>query len=66
MLSASDARVAWSGVNVCVASALLHVLTLVHSRAIPSLQRLGCNAELVVDEFGEKLLEELDYMQVRL
>lgn len=28
------------------------------------LQRLGCNAELVVDEFGEKLLEELDYMQV--
>lgn len=31
-----------------------------------SKQRLGCNAELVVDEFGEKLLEELDYMQVRL
>lgn len=30
-----------------------------------SQQRLGCNAELVVDEFGEKLLEELDYMQVR-
>ena len=29
-----------------------------------SQQRLGCNAELVVDEFGEKLLEELDYMQV--
>lgn len=29
-----------------------------------SRQRLGCNAELVVDEFGEKLLEELDYMQV--
>eukprot|EP00878_Enallax_costatus_P012227 GHUV01012770.1.p1 GENE.GHUV01012770.1~~GHUV01012770.1.p1 ORF type:complete len:441 (+),score=154.57 GHUV01012770.1:704-2026(+) len=28
-----------------------------------SQQRLGCNAELVVDEFGEKLLEELDYMQ---
>lgn len=28
-----------------------------------SRQRLGCNAELVVDEFGEKLLEELDYMQ---
>ncbi|KIY96963.1 putative aarF domain-containing protein kinase [Monoraphidium neglectum] len=26
-------------------------------------QRLGCNAELIVDEFGEKLLEELDYMQ---
>eukprot|EP00899_Mesostigma_viride_P010722 jgi/Mesvir1/19651/Mv09933-RA.3 len=26
-----------------------------------SLQRLGCNAELIVDEFGEKLLEELDY-----
>lgn len=25
--------------------------------------RLGCNAELVVDEFGEKLLEELDYTQ---
>lgn len=28
-------------------------------------QRLGCNAELIVDEFGEKLLEELDYNQVR-
>ena len=28
-----------------------------------SLQRLGCNAELIVDEFGEKLLEELDYVQ---
>jgi hypothetical protein len=28
------------------------------------LQRLGCNAELIVDEFGEKLLEELDYLQV--
>ena len=26
-------------------------------------QRLGCNAELIVDEFGEKLLEELDYQQ---
>lgn len=25
--------------------------------------RLGCDAELVVDEFGEKLLEELDYLQ---
>lgn len=28
-----------------------------------SLKRLGCNAELIVDEFGEKLLEELDYVQ---
>ncbi|KAI8476243.1 MAG: ABC1 family-domain-containing protein [Monoraphidium minutum] len=26
-------------------------------------RRLGCNAELIVDEFGEKLLEELDYKQ---
>jgi predicted unusual protein kinase regulating ubiquinone biosynthesis (AarF/ABC1/UbiB family) len=26
-------------------------------------KRLGCDAELVVDEFGEKLLEELDYSQ---
>lgn len=26
--------------------------------------RLGCDAELVVDEFGQKLLEELDYTQV--
>lgn len=26
-------------------------------------RRLGCAAELVVDEFGEKLLEELDYTQ---
>ena len=28
-----------------------------------ALKRLGCNAELIVDEFGEKLLEELDYVQ---
>jgi len=28
-----------------------------------SLKQLGCNAQLVVDEFGEKLLEELDYTQ---
>ncbi|KAL5568884.1 hypothetical protein UlMin_025459 [Ulmus minor] len=28
---------------------------------IHDLQKLGCNAELIVDEFGEKLLEELDY-----
>ncbi|XP_024519454.1 protein ACTIVITY OF BC1 COMPLEX KINASE 1, chloroplastic [Selaginella moellendorffii] len=26
-----------------------------------STKKLGCNAELIVDEFGEKLLEELDY-----
>ncbi|KAH9552254.1 hypothetical protein CY35_09G055500 [Sphagnum magellanicum] len=26
-----------------------------------SIQKLGCNTELIVDEFGEKLLEELDY-----
>ena len=25
--------------------------------------RLGCNSELILDEFGEKLLEELDYRQ---
>lgn len=29
-----------------------------------SIQKLGCNAELIVDEFGEKLLEELDYTLV--
>jgi len=28
-----------------------------------SIKQLGCNAQLVVDEFGEKLLEELDYVQ---
>ena len=28
-----------------------------------SLRQLGCDAVLVVDEFGEKLLEELDYTQ---
>jgi len=28
-----------------------------------SQERLGCNAQLIVDEFGEKLLEELDYVQ---
>jgi predicted unusual protein kinase regulating ubiquinone biosynthesis (AarF/ABC1/UbiB family) len=28
-----------------------------------TLRQLGCNAELIVDEFGEKLLEELDYVQ---
>ncbi|KMT19756.1 hypothetical protein BVRB_1g008120 isoform A [Beta vulgaris subsp. vulgaris] len=26
-----------------------------------SIQKLGCNAELIVDEFGEKILEELDH-----
>lgn len=26
-------------------------------------ERLGCSPELIVDEFGEKLLEELDYTQ---
>ena len=25
--------------------------------------RLGCSTDLVVDEFGEKILEELDYKQ---
>lgn len=29
-----------------------------------SLEKLGCNAELIVDEFGQKLLEELDYVLV--
>lgn len=29
-----------------------------------SVAKLGCNAELIVDEFGEKLLEELDYTLV--
>lgn len=28
-----------------------------------SMRKLGCNAELIVDEFGVKLLEELDYAQ---
>jgi len=28
-----------------------------------SMKQLGCNAQLIVDEFGEKLLEELDYVQ---
>eukprot|EP00798_Chlamydomonas_sp_ICE-L_P012595 gene12595-15821_t len=28
-----------------------------------TLTRLGCDAQLIVDEFGEKLLEELDYNQ---
>eukprot|EP01024_Parvocaulis_polyphysoides_P056097 TRINITY_DN5847_c2_g1_i2.p1 TRINITY_DN5847_c2_g1~~TRINITY_DN5847_c2_g1_i2.p1 ORF type:complete len:630 (-),score=81.06 TRINITY_DN5847_c2_g1_i2:444-2333(-) len=28
-----------------------------------SIQRLGCNAALIVDEFGEKIMEELDYSQ---
>jgi hypothetical protein len=31
-----------------------------------SIQKLGCNTELIVDEFGEKLLEELDYTLVCL
>ncbi len=26
-------------------------------------ERLGCNAQLIVDEFGEKIMEELDYSQ---
>ena len=29
----------------------------------PVQARLGCNSELILDEFGEKLLEELDYRQ---
>ena len=28
-----------------------------------TIRNLGCNAQLIVDEFGEKLLEELDYVQ---
>jgi len=28
-----------------------------------TIKNLGCNAQLIVDEFGEKLLEELDYEQ---
>ena len=28
-----------------------------------SVRALGCTAQLIVDEFGEKLLEELDYVQ---
>lgn len=28
-----------------------------------SKRKLGCNAQLIVDDFGEKLLEELDYLQ---
>ena len=28
-----------------------------------AMRKLGCNAELIVDEFGGKLLEELDYAQ---
>jgi len=28
-----------------------------------TVRNLGCNAQLIVDEFGEKLLEELDYQQ---
>jgi hypothetical protein len=35
-------------------------------RTLASLQKLGCNAELIVDEFGEKLLEELDYTLVSI
>ncbi|KAG5026829.1 hypothetical protein JHK86_022743 [Glycine max] len=31
-----------------------------------NIQKLGCNAELIVDEFGEKLLEELDYTLVSI
>lgn len=32
-------------------------------RCSTSKRKLGCNAQLIVDEFGEKLLEELDYLQ---
>ena len=28
-----------------------------------SRKRLGCNATLILDEFGQKILEELDYLQ---
>eukprot|EP00894_Picocystis_sp_ML_P001392 jgi/Pico_ML_1/51909/g2702.t1 len=28
-----------------------------------ALERLGCNAQLILDEFGQKIMEELDYVQ---
>ena len=43
---------------------LCYVLVLVkHMLGACAQVRLGCNSELILDEFGEKLLEELDYQQ---
>ena len=38
-------------------------MTLTRRVCGPVQARLGCNCELILDEFGEKLLEELDYAQ---
>ena len=46
----------------------LYLLRFVAERSLNEYARsnLGCEATLLVDEFAEKLLEELDYVQVRL
>ena len=41
----------------------VHVTRVLLSCCSTSKRKLGCNAQLIVDEFGEKLLEELDYLQ---
>ena len=41
----------------------VRVICVLLLRCSTSKRKLGCNAQLIVDEFGEKLLEELDYLQ---
>lgn len=41
----------------------VHVICVLLLCCSTSKKKLGCNAQLIVDEFGEKLLEELDYLQ---
>ena len=53
------------GIEPIIYRDLLLFRTLASFLTEVSLQKLGCNAELIVDEFGEKLLDELDYEQVR-
>ncbi len=57
---ASMCEQACACIRVCV-----HIYMCVYNICVCSFsnQRLGCKPELIVDEFGEKLLEELDYQQ---
>lgn len=51
------------GVEPTILRDLLIFRTLAGGFNAVARRRLGCDAELIVDEFGEKILEELDYTQ---
>lgn len=48
---------------MCACLLMLHHTEVACCTCSTSKKKLGCNAQLIVDEFGEKLLEELDYLQ---